>query len=66
MKRLLILVVVLLAAAAASVYLLNFRDESPPVAGVATKPADPASIARGEYLARVGGCRGCHARTSCI
>jgi mono/diheme cytochrome c family protein len=33
---------------------------SDPLRGEVTSPATPASIAKGEYLARVGQCEGCH------
>jgi len=58
MKRALVAVVLLLAGLAALVLALNFRDESPLVADGAPPTAE--QVARGEYLARAGNCRGCH------
>ena len=49
-----------LAALAAAVAWLNLRGEEPVADQPSRTAADPAAIARGAYLARVGNCMGCH------
>lgn len=54
----------LLAAGTALVWALNVRDEAPLPRPDATRPTDastdPATIARGGYLAQAGNCLACH------
>ena len=55
--------IVVLAAVAALVWHLNVQDEpdvSAPVAAGSSIVPSPATVARGEYLARAGDCMACH------
>lgn len=51
---------VLLLAAVAVVVMLNRLDEAPLPSVQVAVPASPDAVARGQYLARVGNCMGCH------
>ncbi|HYF59148.1 MAG TPA: c-type cytochrome [Burkholderiaceae bacterium] len=60
MLRVALTVAVLAALAAALVAWLNVRGEAPLDGAAPGASKDAAVIARGEYLARVGNCAGCH------
>jgi mono/diheme cytochrome c family protein len=54
------MVLLVFALAVAAVLALNVRGEEPLGADAAPVPASAAQVARGDYLARVGNCAGCH------
>ncbi|HVE50193.1 MAG TPA: cytochrome c [Casimicrobiaceae bacterium] len=60
MRRLALALLVTAVLGVGIVWWLNVRDEGDEVAS--GSPATPASVAQGEYLARIGNCAACHTR----